>query len=135
MPVTISSFPNDAESGYVSLITSQGLPIVDADSAKGAVKRSYTVGHSERGSRNWILTSYCMEISDQHLRGRLLLGWAVHWPLQDPLLKLADAKADWFAFFGDLSALPAISVNLQRLPEDALGFAFESAPSGMTVLI
>ena len=43
--------------------------------------------------------------------------------------KLADAKADWFAFFGDLSALPAISVNLQRLPEDALGFAFLEVPS------
>ena len=40
----LADFPIDAESGYVkALFHPEGLPVVDADSAKGAVKRSYTV--------------------------------------------------------------------------------------------
>ena len=40
----LADFPIDAESGYVkALFHPQGIPVVDADSVKGAVKRSYTV--------------------------------------------------------------------------------------------
>ena len=37
--------------------------------------------------------------------------------------KLADMSCDWFIFAGDMSALPAIGANIERLPEDALGYA------------
>ena len=30
--------------------------------------------------------------------------------------KLVDMNADWFLIAGDMSALPAISVNLEKLP-------------------
>jgi len=37
--------------------------------------------------------------------------------------KLVDHKKDWFLFAGDMSALPAIGANIERLPADARGYA------------
>ena len=37
--------------------------------------------------------------------------------------KLVDYSADWFLLVGDMSALPAISANIEGMPEDAKGFA------------
>jgi NADPH-dependent ferric siderophore reductase len=37
--------------------------------------------------------------------------------------KLADPGADWFLFAGDMTALPALSVNLERLAAGARGYA------------
>lgn len=37
--------------------------------------------------------------------------------------KLLDYSADWFLIAGDMSALPAISANIEGLPEDARGYA------------
>ncbi|MEO0972432.1 MAG: siderophore-interacting protein, partial [Pseudomonadota bacterium] len=37
--------------------------------------------------------------------------------------KLVDPSADWFLIAGDMSALPAISVNLETLPAHARGYA------------
>ena len=37
--------------------------------------------------------------------------------------KLAAANADWHLLAGDMSALPALAVNLERLPSGAKGYA------------
>jgi len=42
--------------------------------------------------------------------------------------KLADPEADWFFFGGDMSSLPAISVNLEALKASAKGYAVISVP-------
>jgi len=38
--------------------------------------------------------------------------------------KLVDMSSDWFLFVGDMSALPAIGANIEKLPRDARGHAF-----------
>lgn len=37
--------------------------------------------------------------------------------------KLINNEADWFLLIGDMTALPAITVNLAQLPADAHGYA------------
>jgi NADPH-dependent ferric siderophore reductase len=37
--------------------------------------------------------------------------------------KIVDLNADWFFIVGDMTALPAISVNLEQLPSTAKGYA------------
>ena len=37
--------------------------------------------------------------------------------------KLINNDADWFLLVGDMTALPAITVNLAQLPADARGYA------------
>ena len=37
--------------------------------------------------------------------------------------KLINNQADWFLLVGDMTALPAITVNLAQLPDDAVGYA------------
>jgi len=43
--------------------------------------------------------------------------------------KLIHHDADWFLLVGDKAALPAMSVNLEQLPEDASGQAVTEIPS------
>jgi len=56
--------------------------------------------------------------------------WAVDAKVGDPVgfagpgpAKLPDEDADWYLIGGDMSALPAASAILERLPKDAKGYA------------
>ncbi|WP_347401009.1 siderophore-interacting protein [Halomonas sp. YLGW01] len=61
--------------------------------------------------------------------------WAVNARPGDRILvggpgarKLIHHQADWFLLAGDMTALPAISVNLAALPDDAQGHAVIEVP-------
>lgn len=110
----LAGFPAGFEGGYVKLVFPE-------EEAKPVV-RSFTVRHfdAEAGElRLWMVAH-----GDVGPAAR----WANRVEPGEPVLvtppgpcRQPSPDADWFLLAGDLSALPAISVNLERLPADAQG--------------
>ena len=117
----LAGFPQDQESAYVKLIFPQ--PQVDkAPSEARPLMRTYTVRHQR-----------AMEIDVDfviHDHAGPASSWALNATPGDTILvggpgskKLINPEADWFLLVGDMTALPAISVNLEQLPANARGHA------------
>lgn len=111
----MASFPADQESAYIKLI----LP--RANKSRPWL-RTYTVRHQRD---NEIDVDFVI-----HDHPGPASAWALECQPGDTLLvggpgpkKLANPQADWFFLVGDMTALPAISVNLALLPDDARGHA------------
>ena len=118
-------FPENYESGYVKIRLPKSEKLLNTDSTKKSFEtRSYTIRsfrpgdleldidfllHGDSGpASKWANSAQTGEI----------ISFAGPGPV-----KLASESADWYLFVGDMTALPAISVNLERLPEDARGLA------------
>jgi len=120
----LEAFPAGQESGYVKLMLSQ-------DGAESRpVLRSYTIRHHD--ARRAELT---LDVVDHGDAGPAS-AWARRARPGEPVRlrgpgekKLANPEADWFLLAGDLSALPALAVNLERLPRSARGYALIEVPS------
>lgn len=113
----LADFPEGQESGYVKLL----FPA--AESIKPRL-RSYTIRAFDLAQRRLTLDFVC------HGDHGPASTWAGHAQIGDSIqvrgpgpTKLLDTSADWCLLVGDMSALPAISVNLERLPADARGYA------------
>lgn len=109
-------FPEGQESGYVKLL----LPVSD----KTQVKRSYTVRAFNADTHELTLDFVV------HGESGPASAWALHVHVGDTVtidgpgaVKLMDATADWFFITGDMTALPAMAVNLEKLPAHATGYA------------
>lgn len=111
----LADFPVDQESAYIKLIFPRG-------EAEKPLMRTYTIRHQR-----------ALEIDvDFALHEHMgpASEWAVNAKPGDRILvggpgakKLIQPQADWFLLAGDITALPAISVNLAALPDDARGHA------------
>ncbi|BFM08783.1 siderophore-interacting protein [Halioxenophilus aromaticivorans] len=131
----LKTFPVGEESGYVKLLFPadgerevQGDKLDDKPYFKALHKRTFTIrqykpedntlhidgvchsfGHPEQGPANaWIETA--------------APGHAI-WVSGPGEKKLINAPSDWYFFVGDMTALPAIAVNLAQLEGDARGYA------------
>ena len=116
----LASFPEDSEGGYVKL-----QPAAPGDSDKPLV-RTYTIRSFHPPTAD---SEAELDIDFVTHEGE---GPAAKWAMDcapgDTIKvggpgprKSLDHTADWFLLVGDMSALPAISVNLERLPADAIG--------------
>lgn len=112
----IDTFPGDQESAYIKLI----FPAPGSDKN---LMRTYTVRHqrADQFDVDFVL----------HEDSGPASQWAKDAKPGDSIVvggpgpkKLVDNSADWFLIAGDMTALPAISVNLEQLPTDARGHAF-----------
>ena len=110
----ISSLPEDQESGYVKLIfpREEQKPLL----------RTYTIRHQRKSE---IDIDFVL-----HEDGGPASTWAKHAQINDKILvggpgpkKLIQEASDWKIIIGDMTALPAISVNLEKLPDDTKGYA------------
>ncbi|MBH0065616.1 siderophore-interacting protein [Psychrobacter sp. SZ93C1] len=113
-------FPADQESGYIKLMFPQ-------DEGRKPIMRTYTIVQ-QRDSE--IDVDFVLHgLNHQGTEG-LASHWAKTTAIGDRILiggpgekKLINHQADWFLLVGDMTALPAITVNLAQLPDDAVGYA------------
>jgi NADPH-dependent ferric siderophore reductase len=115
-------FPEGQESGYIKLL----LPVDNhaANESIQHVKRSYTVRAFDVKKHELTLDFVA------HGESGPASAWAIRSQVGDTItidgpgaVKLMDASADWFFMAGDMTALPAMSVNLEKLPAHAIGYA------------
>ena len=118
----LASFPEDREGGYVKL-----QPGAPGDGDKPLV-RTYTIRsfHPATADSEAELNIDFVTHESEGPAAK----WAMDCAPGDTIKvggpgprKSLDHTADWFLLVGDMSALPAISVNLERLPADAIGHA------------
>lgn len=110
----MQDFPEDIEGGYVKLM----FPAADGDRP---ISRTYSI-RTQRGQE--IDVDFAL-----HGEGGPASRWAVTCQPGDTLMvggpgpkTMVDHEMDWFLLAGDMTALPAISVNIDQLPADAVGY-------------
>ncbi|MDF1692385.1 MAG: siderophore-interacting protein [Zhongshania sp.] len=110
----IASFPADQESAYIKLIFPR-------PNAARPLMRTYTVRHQRERE---IDVDFVI-----HEAAGPASAWARTAQKGDQILvggpgpkNIIDTGADWFLMVGDMTALPAISVNMALLPQDARGY-------------
>ncbi len=116
----LDSLPEDSEGGYVKLIfpqTNDERPLV----------RTYTIRYQRQ---NEIDIDFAL-----HENAGPASNWAMNTQPGDRILvggpgprKLVNHQADWYLLAGDMTALPAIAVNLGQLPANAIGYVVIEVP-------
>ncbi|MDG5499503.1 siderophore-interacting protein [Marinobacter sp. BGYM27] len=111
----ITTLPEGQASAYVKLIFPQ-------PAEARPLMRTYTIRHQRKDE---IDIDFMI-----HDEAGPASGWAQTTRPGDRILvggpgarKLINPDADWFVLAGDMTALPAISVNIELLPENARGYA------------
>ncbi|MCY0095252.1 siderophore-interacting protein [Hoeflea ulvae] len=111
----LAGFPDQQTSAYIK------LRVPDADSGREVV-RTYTV-------RNHRADEIDVDFALHEICGPATF-WAMNTQIGDSIeiggpgpRKLVHAEADWFLLVGDMTALPAISGNIEMLPDTAIGTA------------
>lgn len=111
----LAGFPADQESAYIKLLFPR-------DEGEKPLMRTYTVRHQRA-------TEIDVDFALHEHMGPAT-SWAVNAIPGDRILvggpggkKLISHQGEWYLLAGDMTALPAISVNLASLPDDARGHA------------
>lgn len=127
----LEGFPEGQESGYIKLMFPHPgeteLFLASSDNAskgKKPLMRTYSI-------RTFDADTLEMEIDFVvHGDNGPASAWAIGAKEGDTITlagpgakKMVDLSADWFFIVGDMTALPAISVNLEKMPRDARGYA------------
>ncbi|MEM7207920.1 MAG: siderophore-interacting protein [Pseudomonadota bacterium] len=123
----LADFPPGQESGYIKLMFPDAAGAGGViDKIKQAVRptmRTYTIRHFDA-------VKHEMDVDFVvHGDNGPASKWAMNARVGDALTiagpgakKLVNFDADWFFLIGDMTALPAISVNIEKLPRDAKGY-------------
>ncbi|NNC99663.1 MAG: siderophore-interacting protein [Gammaproteobacteria bacterium] len=123
----LSGFPADETGGYIKLLFKDS-------SLQSPLLRTYTI-------RNTRIEQLEIDVDFVlHEDGGPASLWAERVEIGATLeiggpgpKKLVDPRADWFLFAGDMTAIPAICVNLEQLPENAQGHVLLEIPSELDI--
>lgn len=129
----LAEFPAGHEGSYVKLLfpikDESRLPSVEAiESGDKVIMRTYTIRHFNPSDLTLDIDFVLHSEPGKHS------GPASTWAKQTKpggnmlmygpgKVKTASLTADWFLFAGDMTALPAISCQLESLPANATGYA------------
>lgn len=127
----LRGFPEQQESGYIKLILSSlehadasGPSLAGSANINKPLMRTYTI---RRFDTNTLELDIDFVV---HGDNGPASAWAINAEAGDSVTisgpggkKMVDMSADWFFIAGDMTALPAIGVNLEQLPEKARGYA------------
>ena len=110
----LADFPQDSESANCKLLINNG--------AQGTVTRTYTVRSYRTAPQELDIDFFIHEAPGP------ASGWAAACSLGDTIRfkgpsspKLVNTDSDWVLLAGDMSAMPALEANLERLPPDTKG--------------
>lgn len=114
------SFPNDAAGAYFKFQ-------FKSNDAK-PVMRTYTVANY-RSDENEIDVDFMLHSHREESGEGVAAAWAMQAKAGDTIdifgpgpATYINEQADWFLLAADMTALPALTANLQRLPPDAIGY-------------
>lgn len=127
----LASFPEGFESGYIKLRflmnQNKAYPSNSTASDEKARVRSYTIRHFDLAAQ--ALTVDFALHSDESVDEGPASFWVQQCAVGDEITidgpgpaKIISHHADWFFLVGDMTALPALSVNLEKLPASAMGY-------------
>lgn len=116
----LDGFPAGSQGGYVKLRLSEG------EEGQKAVVRTYTIRHQRPDALDVDFVIHGLD----HAEPGPAVSWALNAKAGDPIIVGGPGPAkplpegmDRYLVIGDMTALPAISVNLEALPADAKGAA------------
>jgi NADPH-dependent ferric siderophore reductase len=117
----LADFPDDQNSAYIKLMLTKPAP----DSDEKPLIRTYTVRNFDPVTSELDVDFVLHDVTGPAVEWANSVSPGDEIPLMGPgPKKLVDHSADWFLLAGDMSALPAISANIEGMPEDAKGHAF-----------
>ena len=116
----LSSFPDDAEGGYFKFA-------FDGPDTDKPIMRTYTVS-KYRADQHEIDVDFMLHTSAGGAMDGVAAPWASQATVGDKvsifgpgLATFINTQADWFLLAADMTALPALTANLARLPQSARG--------------
>ncbi|WP_070964498.1 siderophore-interacting protein [Vibrio sonorensis] len=127
------SFPLGCEGSYIKLAFDQngGTDLSKLKPEEAPRLRTYTVRHYHP-EKNTIDIDMVRHNSDNHEQEHGLAGrWAISVRVGQTIqvrgpaeIKPVNTASPWFFFVADMTALPALSATLAKLPEHAVGYAY-----------
>ncbi|MEM7195259.1 MAG: siderophore-interacting protein [Pseudomonadota bacterium] len=119
----VKLLPEDSEGAYIKLV-------FEGETEERPRMRTYTIAR-HRPEQMEIDVDFMLHFDQGGANDGLAAPWSVNTRAGDlmPIFGPGPAKtvnhdADWFLMAADMTALPALSVNLAALPDDAKGTAF-----------
>ena len=119
----LADFPENQESGYVKIRFPKNLDHEPSNTKKDYDLRSYTIRAFDLEKRELVLDFLLHGDSGPASKwaSSVQLGDSIE--IAGPGPAILAAAADWYLFVGDMTALPAIAVNLEKLPSESSGIA------------
>ena len=119
----LADFPENQESGYVKIRFPKNLDNEPTNSNKDYDLRSYTIRAFDLEKRELVLDFLLHGDSGPASKwaSSVQIGDSIE--IAGPGPAILAAPADWYLFVGDMTALPAIAVNLEKLSPESKGMA------------